>query len=262
VVATTSAACGVARGQAIHEDFTTPGGRTFHVWGPSGYNENKTYPVVIAFHGWYADGAAHESWFKMEDYVDNAAFVVYPDAVGGLWDLGGDSDLVFFDEMVKQLGQTYCINPSRVFGFGFSYGGKFMNHLGCKRAGYVKAISVGDGSDGGDGLSCGRLPVLFTNRTVDNNELVAWGRAASANWVTLNGCSAATTISDGPPSAAPVGGTADKTQNCVTHASCAAPGTVTFCEDSWFDPSWPTDWNHTVRDVYRAYTWRWFNALP
>jgi hypothetical protein len=137
-----------------------------------------------------------------------------------------------------------------------------VNHLGCRRAGYVKAISVGDGSDGGDGLNCGRLPVLVTNRTMDDNELVAWGRATSEHWVTLDGCSAATTISDGPASAAPVPGTADKTQNCVTHSSCASPGTVTFCEDSWFDPSWDPSWNHTVREVYRAYTWHWFNALP
>src|SRR5215210_7087830 len=35
VVATTSAACGTPMPQAIHADYTTPNGRTFHVWGPS-----------------------------------------------------------------------------------------------------------------------------------------------------------------------------------------------------------------------------------
>jgi poly(3-hydroxybutyrate) depolymerase len=185
----------------------------------------------------------------MEDYTENEAFVVYPDAANGLWDLNGTSDLVFFDEMVKQLGETYCINPSRILGFGFSYGGKFMNHLGCKRAGYVKAISIGDGSGGGDGLKCGRLPVLVTARTADTDELPAWGKAASQAWASFDKCTMDTIVSD-------------TTMNCVSHTGCKTPGDVTFCEDTFFDASWPKDWNHTVREPYRSFTWKWFKALP
>jgi poly(3-hydroxybutyrate) depolymerase len=248
-VATTSPACGTPRADAVHADYTTPTGRTFHVWGPTGYDPAKTYPVVIVFHGWYADGAAFESWFEQEKYTDNEAFVVYPDAKNGLWDLNGTSDLVFFDEMIKQLGETYCINPSRVLGFGFSYGAKFVNHLGCKRAGYVKAISAGDGSGGGDGYHCGRLPVLVTHRTHDNDELIAWGRQVAASWTSLNKCSNATDPGDA-------------TLNCVAQKGCSSPGNVTFCEDTFYDASWPADWNHTVREPYRAYTWKWFKELP
>ena len=248
-VATTSAACGTSRPRAIGANYTTPGGRTYHVWGPSNYDPNKTYPVVMSFHGWYADGAAHESWFKMEDYTEDEAFVVYPDAVAGLWDLNGTSDLVFFDEMVKQLGETYCINPSRVLAFGFSYGGRFMNQLGCKRAGFVKAIAIGDGSGGGDGLSCGRLPVLVTVRTADTDERPEWGKAASETWASLDRCAGGTDATNA-------------TLNCISHKGCKTPGEVTFCEDTFFDASWPKEWNHTVREPYRAFTWKWFKALP
>ena len=249
VVAKTSAACGgSALPQAQGTTHTTPGGRTYHVWGPSNYDPNKTYPVVLTYHGWYADGAAHEGWFKMEDYTENEAFVVYPDAVNGLWDLNGNSDLVFFDEMVKQLGETYCINPSNILGFGFSYGGRFMSQLGCKRAGYVKAIAIGEAGGANDG-KCGRLPVLVTARTADQDELVGWGRDISRAWASLDKCAAASTP-----------GNADL--NCVTHGGCKLPGDVTFCEDTWYDASWPKDWNHTVREPYRAFTWKWFKALP
>ncbi len=224
VVAKTSAACGgSALPQAVGTTYTTPGGRTYHVWGPTNYDPNKTYPVVLTYHGWYADGAAHEGWFKMEDYTQNEAFVVYPDAVNGLWDLNGTTDLVFFDEMVKQLGETYCINPSNILGFGFSYGGRFMSQLGCKRAGYVKAIAIGDAGGANDG-QCGRLPVLVTGRTADQDELVGWSRDVSIAWASLDKCAAATTPGD-----------AD--MNCVTHAGCKLPGNVTFCEDTWFDAS-------------------------
>jgi poly(3-hydroxybutyrate) depolymerase len=247
-VAITSPACGTAQPRAIGMKYTTPSGRTYHVWGPSNYDPNKTYPVVMTFHGWYADGAAHEAWFKMEDYTEDEAFVVYPDAVAGLWDLAGTTDLVFFDDMVKQIGETYCINPSRILGFGFSYGGRFMSHLGCKRAGYVKAISLGAAGGANDG-KCGRLPVLVTARTADTDELPAWGKAASQNWAALDKCAMATTVSDA-------------TMNCVSHPGCKTPGDVTFCEDTFFDPNWPKDWNHTVRETYRSFTWKWFKALP
>ena len=251
-VATTSAACGVAQGDAVGAAHTTPSGRTYSVWGPPSYDPNKTYPVVMMFHGWQSTGPGFQGWFQQDKYVEGEAFVVYPSAINGLWDLNGNTDLVFFDEMVKQLGETYCINPSRILGFGFSYGGKFANHLGCKRAGYVKAISVGDGSWGGDGQKCGRLPVLVTHRTKDTDEIIAWGRDVAKAWTGLNQCAAASVTSSAE-------------MNCVSQSACKNPGGVTFCEDTYaYPPEWnfPASYDHTVREPYRLYTWQWFKALP
>jgi polyhydroxybutyrate depolymerase len=258
VVATTSAACGTPRADAVKADFTTPKGRTFHVWGPQGYDPNKKYPVVMVFHGIQASGVAHEDWFKMEDYTNNEAFVVYPDAAGAsaYWDVAGDSDLRFFDEMVKQLGETYCINPSRVLAYGFSYGGYFADHLGCKRAGYVKAIAVGEGGSSGHD-HCGRLPVLVTTRTHDTNEPPSHGLNVETAWAKSDVCGAAgADVSQTDPSNDEAMG------YCRVHASCKSPGSLTYCEDTSFDASWPDDWNHTVREYYRSYTYKWFKALP
>lgn len=257
-VATTSAACGLAQPDAVSADFTTPTGRTFHVWGPSGYDPTRTYPVVMVFHGWQATGELFQSWFEMEKYVQNEAFVVYPDAINGLWDVNGTKDLVFFDEIVKQLGETYCINPSRVLGFGFSYGGHFADHLGCKRAGHVKAITVGDGGPGGDRLHCGRLPVLVTTRTLDTDEYPAYGLNVVAGWKSLNQCGAA---GDKVPQTNTNHG--EDMGYCVTHASCKNPGGLTYCEDtSAFAPPEHPEWNHTVREFYRSFAYSWFKALP
>jgi poly(3-hydroxybutyrate) depolymerase len=258
VVATTSAACGTPRADAVKVDYTTPGGRTYHVWGPTNYDPNKTYPVVMVFHGIQASGVAHEDWFKMEDYTQNEAFVVYPDAAGAnaYWDVGGDTDLVFFDQMVKQLGETYCINPSRILGYGFSYGGYFVDHLACKRAGYVKAIAIGEGGSGGH-ADCGRLPVLVTTRTHDNNEPPSHGVNAETKWASSNVCGAA-----GAQVAQTDPGSGEAMGYCRIHASCKTPGSLTYCEDTSFDAGWPTDWNHTVREYYRSYTYKWFKALP
>ncbi len=247
-IPTSSPACGSNPPGMWGETFTTPSGRTYHVWGPWNYDPNKTYPVVLTYHGWQSNGRDFQSWFHMDDYVDGEAFVVYPDGIGGYWDLAGDKDLVFFDEMVKKLGETYCIDPSHVFAFGFSFGGFFADYLGCKRAGYVKAVSMGASGRGGPGTKCGRLPVLVTSRTHDHDETVSKGKNLTAHWAKLNECGEAQTSNEG--------------LNCVTHAGCNNPGTVTFCEDTWFDPGWKREWNHTVREEYRAHTWKWFKALP
>lgn len=248
VLPTSSPGCGKARANAKGETFTTPNGRTFHVWAPSNYDENTPYPVALTYHGLYATGPTFESWFKMEDYVGNDGLTVYPDADGNSWYLTGPKDLIFFDDMMKMLGDTFCINPSKVLGFGFSFGATFMSTLGCERAGYVKAIAVGDGNHGGDKSGCGRLPVLITHRTKDPDELIAWGRSNRDAWSVLNGCSSQTTV-------------ADAALNCVAYNGCKAPGSLTWCEDTWFDPNWPADWNHTVREPYRAFTWQWFKSL-
>jgi poly(3-hydroxybutyrate) depolymerase len=125
----------------------------------------------------------------MEDFVDHRALVVYPDAIGGAWSLGGDRDTDFVEKLVKAVGQTYCIDYARVLAFGFSFGAKFVHHLGCTRTNLVKAIAGGDGSFGGRASSCGLLPVLVTHRPHDDDELLSWGKGAVDTWVAAAGCS-------------------------------------------------------------------------
>lgn len=225
----------------------TPKGRTFHVWTPSSYDASRPLPVVFAVHGMGGDGRAFQRWFKMETHVGDSAIVVYPDSEKALWDVHGDTDLEFFDAMIDGLAGGYCIDRSRIFAIGFSYGGKMVHHLGCKRSDRFKAIAVGDGSWADGAPKCGRLPVLVTHRTKDDDERLEWGKDAALRWSRVNGCSA-----DTEPT--------DVEHGCFAWKGCADGASVTFCEDRWFDPKWPNDWNHTVRPEYLDLTWRWFAA--
>jgi poly(3-hydroxybutyrate) depolymerase len=253
VVATRSAACGRARVNTQGETFVTSAtsmapNRKFHVYTPTNYDPNKAYPVALTFSGWMTNGAAFREWFKMDQAVGNSGITVYPDMDGALWDQVGQQDLLFFDEMVKQLSETFCINPSRMLGMGFSQGGIFMSQLGCYRAGYVKAIAIGAGSKAAPTVGCGRLPALLVSRTRDPDERIEWGYENKDLWAVRNQCSTNTMVSD-------------QAMNCITHQGCRAPGSVTFCEDTFFDPTWPSDWNHTMRGEYRQYAWDWFMRL-
>lgn len=248
-----ASACGGGRSPVTGAPHMTASRRTFHVWTPSSYDGSRPLPVIFAVHGMGSGGRGFQRWFKMETLVDDSAIVVYPDSDKELWDIDGDTELVFFDAMLDGLAGAYCIDRSRVFAVGFSYGGKLVHHLGCKRTSRFKAISVGDGSwPDGDPKCEGRLPVLVTHRTRDDDELITWGKDAATRWAKVNGCSTESAPIDVPPT--------DVAHGCSAWKNCAPGATVTFCEDRWFDPKWPHDWNHTVRPDYLKVTWQWFQA--
>lgn len=258
VLPPTSAGCGGnATGTSLAGVMkATPAGRSYRIVVPTNYNANKAYPVVFLFHGWQTNGTDFKSWFEFEKYgaPNGQAIIVYPDAINGLWDLSGPSDLTFFDDMSAQIQATYCTNPQRTFALGFSFGGKFINHLACHRAGYVRAASIGDGSGGDRGQdgSCGRLPMLITHRPPDQDELYAWGKENSEYWAGKNGCSV---------NQADV---LDAQYKCKEFQGCTDPGKVLFCtddEDKSKIPGYETYWDHTVTERFRALTWTWFDTF-
>ena len=222
------------------------GKRTFHVWAPLGKND-RPLRVLFTFHGWTSNGRDFEKWFLMEDHVNGEAIVVYPDSDGSSWDFTGTKDLDFFDAMLADLGDAYCIDPSHVYAFGFSYGGRFTHHLGCQRSDVLRGIAAG-GSDWTtkEKGACGRVPVLVTHRTTDGSEPYSLGRDSIAKWAGINGCS-------------PNDGVTDEVMGCRAYLGCKKP--VTFCTDTHSDRTWRSEWNHTVREEYRDLTWRWLRDL-
>ena len=244
-----STGCGKARRAARGEKHTGPGGRTFHVWTPSAYDPGAAYPVVLTLHGWGGNGPAFAKWFEMEKYVDDSAIVVYPDARDGVWDFHGETDLDFTAGVLDALSEEYCVDRSRVLAFGFSFGSTMAQHLACKRPDLVKAAAAGAGSWAERTPNCVEpIPVLVVHRTRDDNESMSGAKDAVKRWVAFDQCR-----TDSQPSALGHG--------CIEYPGCAAQSSVTFCEDTHHDRSWPRSWNHTVREEYRALVWQWFAGL-
>ena len=218
--------------------------RTFLEYVPAGYDPQKNYPVVLTLHGIGATGTDMSQYIEMQTYVAGGAIVEFPDGEGGSWDLSGAKDLDFFDALVDATSRAFCVDRARIHAFGFSYGAKMVHHLGCKRTGRLRAIAAGDGSWAAE-EGCGSLPVLVTHRTRDDDELVGWGRGAMTRWLGHNGCAKTTTAPDA--------------LGCVAHDGCKKP--VIWCEDTFYDATWPRDWNHTVREEHRDRVWRFFRDL-
>ena len=144
--ATPSKGCG--KDNTLEDYFKFTGGGVEHevyLTMPENYDKNKPYRLVFGMH--YMGGSA-EAVAKRESYYglrnqsgakENTIFVAphgyttETDRSGkekeNPWRCYDDKDHVFFDEFLTYLNENLCIDTSRVFSVGFSFGAMFSNAL-------------------------------------------------------------------------------------------------------------------------------------
>jgi poly(3-hydroxybutyrate) depolymerase len=110
--------------------------REYIVSVPTAYDQNKPYRLVFAMHmmGGSDSGVSSDGYYKLQplDTASTTIFVApegYTD--GSPWRTGSndDKDHIFFDDMVSVLKSSLCIDSSRIFVVGFSFGAMFANSL-------------------------------------------------------------------------------------------------------------------------------------
>ena len=143
---TPSKGCG--KDNTLKDYFKFTGGGVEHevyLTMPENYDKNKPYRLVFGMH--YMGGSA-EAVAKRESYYglrnqsgakENTIFVAphgyttETDRSGketeNPWRCNDDKDHVFFDEFLTYLNENLCVDTSRVFSVGFSFGAMFSNSL-------------------------------------------------------------------------------------------------------------------------------------
>ena len=138
---TPSKGCG--KDNTLEDHFTFTGGGIEHeiyLTMPENYDKNKPYRLVFGMH--YMGGSAEavakrEAYYGLrnqKDAKENTIFVAphgYTDENGkeNPWRCGDDKDHLFFDEFLTYLNENLCVDTSRVFSVGFSFGAMFSNAL-------------------------------------------------------------------------------------------------------------------------------------
>jgi poly(3-hydroxybutyrate) depolymerase len=152
-----SAGCGKHAGTGKLKLSTLDGNkhtRTFLVEVPADYDASRPYALTFVFHGSAGSSAVSYSWGLQRAAGASASGIfVFPDGIGykqygiGWDDTNAGYDLPFFDNMLKDLEAGYCIDPSRIFVAGFSWGGDFAIALACNRGDEIRAVAANSTND-------------------------------------------------------------------------------------------------------------------
>ncbi|SHM55694.1 Por secretion system C-terminal sorting domain-containing protein [Fibrobacter sp. UWR3] len=126
--------------------------RTFFITLPKNYDNNKPHKLLIANHcmGSKAEDFVHHSpdydhptpyygqqvLDKNGDYI----FVAPQGNDNGTWN--GKEDHQFVDEMITAMFDNYCVDTTRVFATGFSFGAMFTNSLAQDLQERLRAVAV------------------------------------------------------------------------------------------------------------------------
>jgi polyhydroxybutyrate depolymerase len=233
-----SAGCGnpagLASGRASIDVAGTAREYILHV--PESYDPNRPYRLIFGWHPWGGSAEQIESrgYFGIRDVSDEQAILVAPEGEdfrgNGLgWGNEGGRDLAFLHSMLERFSSQLCIDESRIFSTGFSFGAMFSFTLACSSEGRMRAIApqAGNATTSGpceDGTrSVATLAFVGTEDT-----LLEGHRRAVDILVERNGCSSP---------AAPLQaswcdglGAEDQPCSCVEYPGCKAGYPVIACE--------------------------------
>ena len=208
--------------------------RSYMLRIPANYDNNHPYPLVFAFHwngGTMGDidggGSSGYTWsyYGLREQADNSTnskmIFVAPQGNGNGWANSGGQDLTLVDDMLKQLEGDLCVDTTRIFSMGFSYGGGMTYELACARAKVFRAAAVYSGAQlsGCDG---GNDPIAYLgiHGVSDPTCSISGGRSLRDRFVKNNTCTA-----QSPPE--PSAGSGKHT--CTSYTGCSSGHPVRWC---------------------------------
>jgi polyhydroxybutyrate depolymerase len=130
--------------------------RTYTLYVPSSYVENKSYPLIIILHG---GGGTGEGMIKLTNngfntLAEKEGFIIaYPDGIENHWNDGRGltqyrahreniDDVGFISDLIDHLDKALNIDGTRVYATGISNGGMMAQRLACEMTDKIAAIGV------------------------------------------------------------------------------------------------------------------------
>ncbi|KFZ23959.1 hypothetical protein V502_01566 [Pseudogymnoascus sp. VKM F-4520 (FW-2644)] len=162
--------CGIYRdykGQTQTGNTIQSGGlpRSYDVYLPPNYDENKPTPLIISYHGKGGNSGKQRTLDRFDDNSWNPDhLVVWPNGVNGSWQgpsyaTSGVSDEDFTTDLIAYLRKAFCVDSGRIYAAGKSNGGGFTGTLAC---------SPGHGGDFAAFAACSGA--FYTDAVEDPND--------------------------------------------------------------------------------------------
>lgn len=120
-------------------------GRSFLLHVPENYTADRSWPVLLSFHG-YTDSPENMEQYSQFDAAD--AIVAYPAGENAAWApapyaaTSAEEDLEFVRAIVDSLRATYEVDDNAIFAAGLSNGGGFAAFLACRMPGTFRSVAT------------------------------------------------------------------------------------------------------------------------
>ncbi|WP_437475654.1 prolyl oligopeptidase family serine peptidase [Sorangium sp. So ce1014] len=191
---------------------------------PDDYDSSRPYRLIFA---WHPRGGSAEQvatgfgggYYGLLGRADGSAIFVSPEGIDQGWENKGGRDIAFLRAMLDRLGADLCIDESKIFSTGFSYGGMMSYAIGCAMGDTFRAIASMSGALY-SGCEDGDSPVAMWGAHGDADDVVPVenGRSARDVFLERNHCDQQTTPAEPSP--------------CVSYEGCDAGYPVVWCEFS------------------------------
>jgi poly(3-hydroxybutyrate) depolymerase len=224
-----SAGCGNARTLQNGTITIDSGGpRTYILRVPDDYDQTHPYRLVVAYHWRYADAqaVAGQGYYGLWNLADGSTIFVAPTGLnrndmGTGWQNTDDADVAFTDAILAQVEADLCIDRSRIFATGWSWGAAMSYAIACERADVFRGVAVYSAGEVTDHAAC-ETPIAYWAAHGVSDDLLGYdgGETMRDRFVTANGCTAQT-----PPK--PASGASAHT--CTAYQDCSDGHPVTWC---------------------------------
>ena len=214
---------------------------------PASYDKSQAYRLVVAYaeSGSSAQSVANRNYFRMAGYDPKNTIFVAPDAENGAgsW---SKTDVGFTDDILAEVQGDLCIDKSRIFATGFSFGGAMSIAIACTRADVFRGVAFFSGAD-----LTGSCPTTLTKSIAyyasqasgdaSGTPMPTSGRIKQAEFAKVNGCTAESNSTTFPGSG--------KAHTCTVYKNCSAGHPTVYCvfdgPHGWepVDPGQSSSWD-------------------
>lgn len=220
--------------------------RKYYLRIPDGYDNSHPYRLVVTYaeSGSSAQSVMDRSYFRFAGFDAKNTVFVAPDAVGstGQW---SKTDVDFTDKILAQVEGDLCIDKTRVFASGFSFGGAMSLAVACTRAEVFRAVAFFSGADlTGSCPSTLTKPIAYwasqASQDSTGTPSPTSGRTFQAKFAAVNGCTADANAITFPAAGQP--------HTCTNYKNCSEGHPTIYCvfegAHGWEpkDPGQSTSW--------------------
>ncbi len=246
-----SAGCGTERTLTDgRKTIQSNGNREYILRVPANYDNNTPYRLIIAYH-WLSGnatqvaeggngGSTEDPFYGLWDLADDSTIFVAPEGLDAGWANSGGRDVALTDAILAEIQDDLCIDTTRIFATGFSYGAGMSYALACARADVFRGVVLYAGAqlsgcDGGD------TPIAYMHVHGVNDSVlsVSGGRQLRDHYVGVNGCT--------PQSPQDPAGNSG-THICTSYEGCSEGHPVRWCAHGG-------DHNPTEKDSGQSKSW-------